>query len=460
MFKKKKSVFGRILSLILLVIVIIVFCIIYRKYNYNNFLKNVVETNKTTFTRDSNEKISKEDSYKIESKDYNDAMFSQVVSVLPNRPYKVSCKVKVENVENLNETISGGAHICIEGTTERSNTINGTSDWQEVNFYFNSKNRTEVNIGFRLGGYKEKSKGTAWFSDLKMEAGTADTTNTWKIGCFIFPIIDVNVDVNEKKEHVKLEMTETDIADIIYNLYRYNESISKLSKNKIKVESETYTIWNPITTLSYDEENGYYVSASDVYAYINHIVREKQYDHIYVAFRMANKQKGNDVLVNDWIGLGGMDYFGIGFSNIRMPDDENSYAYQYNYLVNTFPEEVFVHEFLHTLERNSEEYGYEIPALHDYSKYGYTEDRTEGLKKWYEDYMNCNIDYNGKKIGLPSEIFTCKPAHEDNFTYSTELSVFKEPKNVIEVVRSLFTRVGRLFSYMSNKTNEIENINT
>ena len=61
-----------------------------------------------------------------------------------------------------------------------------------------------------------------------------------------------------------------------------------------------------------------------------------------------------------------MDYYGIGFSNIRLPNDSKNYIYKYNTLVNTFPEEVFLHEFLHSLERTATEYGYEIPELHDY----------------------------------------------------------------------------------------------
>ena len=66
-----------------------------------------------------------------------------------------------------------------------------------------------------------------------------------------------------------------------------------------------------------------------------------------------------------------MDYYGIGFSNIRLPNEEKSYIYKYKTGVNQFPEEVFLHEFLHTLERNAKEYGYERPELHDYEKYGY-----------------------------------------------------------------------------------------
>lgn len=40
-----------------------------------------------------------------------------------------------------------------------------------------------------------------------------------------------------------------------------------------------------------------------------------------------------------------MTYSGVGFSNIRMPDDRNNLVYKFNYNINTFPEEVFIHEF-------------------------------------------------------------------------------------------------------------------
>ena len=69
-----------------------------------------------------------------------------------------------------------------------------------------------------------------------------------------------------------------------------------------------------------------------------------------------------------------MDLHEIGYSNIRLPNDQNSYIYTYDSRVNVFPEEVFIHEFLHSLERISKEYEYDIPELHDYKKYGYTKE--------------------------------------------------------------------------------------
>lgn len=140
-----------------------------------------------------------------------------------------------------------------------------------------------------------------------------------------------------------------------------------------------------------------------------------------------------------------MEYLGIGYSNIRLPDSEKNYAYKYNYKFNTFPEEVYVHEFLHTLERNAKAYGYEVPNLHDYSKYGYKEEKLDGQKKWYTDYMNKNVNDNGNKIGIPEEIYSCRPIHESNFKYSIKVDGLQEPKNIIEVIRSLFNRVFSLF---------------
>ncbi len=96
-----------------------------------------------------------------------------------------------------------------------------------------------------------------------------------------------------------------------------------------------------------------------------------------------------------------MDLNGIGFSNIRLPNDSSSYIYTYNNYVNTFPEEVFIHEFLHSLERNLKEREYPIPNLHDNEQYGYSEERLIGLKNWYQAYMTCNIDtINGTKVRI------------------------------------------------------------
>ncbi len=137
-----------------------------------------------------------------------------------------------------------------------------------------------------------------------------------------------------------------------------------------------------------------------------------------------------------------MDYYGIGFSNIRLPNDSQSYIYKYNTRINQFPEEVFLHEFLHTLERNAKEYGYERPELHDYEKYGYQNEKIYGQEKWYRDYMNKNINTQNGKIGLPEEVYTLKPAKSIDFENSYQIKdVFKQPQNIIEEIQEIIDKI-------------------
>lgn len=137
-----------------------------------------------------------------------------------------------------------------------------------------------------------------------------------------------------------------------------------------------------------------------------------------------------------------MDYYGIGYSNIRLPNSSKSYIYRYNEKINQFPEEVFLHEFLHSLERTAQEYGYERPELHDNNKYGYKNNYLTGLKDWYKDYMNKNIKAQNGYIGLPQEVYTLKPAKNIDFKYSYKMDEFCEPQNIIEEIRQLFKNLS------------------
>ena len=155
-----------------------------------------------------------------------------------------------------------------------------------------------------------------------------------------------------------------------------------------------------------------------------------------------------------------MDYYGIGYSNIRLPNSSKSYIYKYDTRINTFPEEVFLHEFLHSLERTAQEYGYKIPALHDYKKYGYKDENLIGLKNWYADYINKTIKTSEGNIGLPEELYTLKPAKTSNFEYSYKTSEFKEPQNIIEEIKQLFKNIGNNFKNIKKKMTSINDLNS
>ena len=104
----------QVLSYIVMVVAIIVLVIFYNKYNFNNFDKNIRLKDATEFVRDNKVKYSKSSSYKIENKEYNDAMFSQKISVTPNTPYKITCMVKTNNIKKQEESVKGGAWLYLE----------------------------------------------------------------------------------------------------------------------------------------------------------------------------------------------------------------------------------------------------------------------------------------------------------------------------------------------------------
>lgn len=138
-----------------------------------------------------------------------------------------------------------------------------------------------------------------------------------------------------------------------------------------------------------------------------------------------------------------MDLYGIGFSNIRFASENSNYIHKYNYRTNIFAQEVFVHEFLHTLERTSKEFGFDTVDLHDNEKYGYEEESIIGLKDWYEDYMRCEIlDKNTNKyVGLNEAVYTLEPVNENNFKFPVEVKFNDEPDNLLEEIKSLFNVV-------------------
>ncbi len=289
--------------------------------------------------------------------------------------------------------------------------------------------------------------GTAWFSNFKIESGITEESNTWHFLCVLFDYVDVNIEKNGTNQNVKLKLTQTDKEDVTICMRRFQSSMQEMSAGKIKVEYDIVESNTPITSMSHDEENGYYVSGYNVKEVIDPFIAQGKYDHIFVAFRTGDINQQGLIPINDWIGLGSMEYRGFGFSNIRLPDDDHNYIYKYDTRINTFPEEVMVHEFLHTLERNTQEYGWERPELHDNEKYGYQSQKLVGLKKWYQDYMNQNIQTATKKIGIPAEIYTKKPAKTTDFEYSRQLDdCFHEPENIIEEFSNILQRVRNLFS--------------
>lgn len=428
----KKIVKNIIFTVILIVIAMSIFNISYAMLGTGSFSKVSTIKNTAVFTKDNNIKYSNMQTYKIENKDYNNSAYYKKINVNKNTPYKISCMIKTENVESINSG-NNGAKISLLNSTEESTAITGTNDWQKVSIMFNSKNNESLEVAFMLGGNSEEgnAKGKVWFSDFKIEEGNLASNNNWNFACFVFK----NTDVNINQKQYNYQLTENDLEQINTCMQRFKSTCEEFSNNCMSISYKIIEIDEPIKNMSYDNEKGYYINSSDISDYIDKYLEEEEFDHIFVCARISDDNSKD--LASNWIGLGSMEYKGIGYSNIRMPTSSKSYALKYDKELNQFPEEVFVHEFLHSLELNSEEYGYECPQLHSNEKYGYSEDKIKGLYNWYKDYMSCNI--KNENIGLNKEIYMYKPVHESNFENSVNLDYFEEPEGTVEIVKSLIS---------------------
>ena len=244
--KKKNTVFRKLMSFFVLMISIYVLLQvygIYREKNMNDFVRAEQILYTSSFSRDFEISLGEEGSYRIKSDKTNDAMFFVTMEVIPDTAYKVSCMVKTENVVPTHNNTGGGAQISIEGTSERSNFVTGTQDWTELTLYFNSKNRTTVNIGFRLGGYDDTCTGTAWFDNIKVEKGIADTSNEWNFVCFVFKNVNVSLD----NQDYNISMHSEEINQIKSNMLRFKRTLEEFSGGKMQVSYDIIEIDEPIT---------------------------------------------------------------------------------------------------------------------------------------------------------------------------------------------------------------------
>lgn len=233
--KKKSSKLVAVFNIILLIFAIVIISEIWHEYEINNFgdfVKAEFNSGVSTFIRDDVVKYSNKYSYKIESNEFNDALIYKTIQVEEDTVYRVTAMAKFENVENEKSGTEGGVNIGIMDTTEKSDSIVGTGDWQQISFEFDSKNRTEVDIVFRLGSYDDNSKGTVWFSDFTLEKGEKDISKDWNFICFIMKNIEAEITTDGVTKIAKESLTSSEIGYVEQNMKRFQNSMKELSRRK------------------------------------------------------------------------------------------------------------------------------------------------------------------------------------------------------------------------------------
>lgn len=332
-------------------------------------------------------------SIKITNKDYNVAYVEKTFDVEPNTTYRFSAMVKYSGYEidpKYKGTKSGG---CVgQAYSYNVSDFTTSKNWTKVAYQFTTGNETEYKLCLQNGIFNGDCKGTAWFSDVKLEK--AHLTNDWTILAVVFRNVNAKVVLDGKKTTYKDHIDSSMEKKVKSTLKTLKTSLKSMSGGLISASKIDYvTVDDPVTELTdyhYDgdkwgvgEINGYMLDqeADCISKVLDKQLAKKQYNQIIVFAPLDGVSLG-------WGGLGGF-YKSIPFAQIN--------CYEWAFSDKEFPEGTIVHEMLHGLEYRSRLIDEnKTPKLHSAPDFNYQ----NGSRKWYIDYMRAALP-GGKGI-IPS----------------------------------------------------------
>ncbi|MEN6340282.1 MAG: glycosyltransferase 87 family protein, partial [Clostridiaceae bacterium] len=117
----------------------------------------------------------------IENLTANDARVSQIVTVEPNKIYRLTAEIRTTSVEYGTGASLSIDNYAIDGTYCYSENLFGSDVWRTVSLYFKTgPEQTSVNVALRLGGYGTTATGQAEYKNvslLECESTTADVVD-------------------------------------------------------------------------------------------------------------------------------------------------------------------------------------------------------------------------------------------------------------------------------------------
>jgi hypothetical protein len=127
-----------------------------------------------TGVMDESEKRDGKPVFRITNSKGDDTLVMQKVTVKPQTRYRMTGYIKTKDIVPDNKRDKTGASLAIKGGFESTEMIQKTKPWSKVSLDFESGNKTEIEVGPRLGQYSSLVSGTAWFAELTLtELGRA-----------------------------------------------------------------------------------------------------------------------------------------------------------------------------------------------------------------------------------------------------------------------------------------------
>lgn len=106
-----------------------------------------------------------------------------------------------------------------------------------------------------------------------------------------------------KGENLKVSMSINDIEKMRANIDRFKIAVKELSNDKMTADYDVYEIDEPIKSITYSDDYGYYLDPSDIQDILKKYLEQKEYDYIFVTTRLGDLEENIEIPVYDWIGL-------------------------------------------------------------------------------------------------------------------------------------------------------------
>ncbi len=284
-------------------------------------------------------------SIKIVNTDYNMSYVEKTFKVKKNTRYRASVMAKCSGYQlDKNFLTDSGAAIGAPKGASGVQKYNSTT-WRRIYYEFESGNNTEYTVALYNGLWNSYCKGTAWFSDFRLEEYSAKPTNQWNVLTVVFKNVKAPVEMDGKKFTYTDTLNDDDVKFLTDTLNRLYTSVPLLSGNKWGFNSIDVVSSNAvINELKKYGENGYCLDSDSgcVSRELDRILEEaekesgKTYNQIIAVAPLSG-------VAGDWWGLGGgKKYNGISFCQVQHKSG-NDFSKWYK----NFHEAIFVHEMLH-----------------------------------------------------------------------------------------------------------------
>lgn len=199
---------------------------------------------------------------------------------------------------------------------------------------------------------------------------------------------------------IRLQMSESNYRDVELMASGFEQFAESWTNGMVDIENTIIKITEPVTTLSWAEDRGYYLTHTDVN--MKHYALY-QYDMVFAVSRLDGFDKMYDGIAVNTGTLWAMP----GFSYIPFTGDELTEQNR-----NGLPY-VAIHEWIHTLDFFYSHFGLRIGNPDEPDKYGY-DGKTEktGFLRYVQDNLTMNVrDESGSKVGVPPEAWQYKPTN-------------------------------------------------